>query len=144
VIAFADSSALVSHYDPTETDVLPSLPTIVVSAIARVEVVSGLWRKARASNISAVRARVPIQTFEADWAPSGSTVPKYRRVAVDAAVLERASAIVAVHGLRSLDAIQLASAIAARDAEPECRTMVVLDERLRNAAAAEGFDILPV
>jgi hypothetical protein len=139
VIAFADSSAMVTRYTPRERDILPTDGNFVVSDVARVEVVSALWRQSRHGMFDLVDAAMFVRDFEADW-----TGGRYAPVRLVPALLERAAAGVAVHGLRSLDAIQLACALAARAAEPECRAMVVLDERLRAAAASEGFDILPV
>lgn len=59
------------------------------------------------------------------------------------AVLEAAARLCAVHGLRAYDAVQLASALAVRDAVPECRTFAAFDRQLRAAAAAEGFTPAP-
>jgi predicted nucleic acid-binding protein len=49
----------------------------------------------------------------------------------------------AVHALRAYDAVQLACALAARDAVPECQTFAAFDRQLRAAAAAEGFALVP-
>ena len=143
MIAIADSSALVSHYDPSEPDSLPQGAAVVVSALARVEVASAFWRKARDGFIGAEVAGIVLRKFEDDWYGWRDLPPRFQRIGVAAAILARAAALTATHSLRTLDAIQLASALAAREAEPACRTMVVLDERLRDAAARERFDILP-
>jgi hypothetical protein len=45
--------------------------------------------------------------------------------------------------LRGADAVQLASALLARQADPAVSMMAVFDERLRAAASAEGFTLLP-
>lgn len=139
---FADSSAIVTRYASDESDVLPRINGIVVSALARVEVASALWRKARQHGLTAAEAGAVLREFDADWSESSGDEALYRAVGVDA-VMERAARVTASHELRAMDAIQLASALAVRDAEPECRTMIVLDERLRRAAAAERFDLLP-
>lgn len=60
-----------------------------------------------------------------------------------ATVRERAIRLVAVHPLRSADALQLAAALVACDERPRGETFVCLDERLRNAALREGFTVLP-
>jgi hypothetical protein len=39
--------------------------------------------------------------------------------------------------------VQLASAIAARDADSDCATVACFDQPLRRAATAEAFDLLP-
>lgn len=143
MIVFADSSAIVTAYAPAENEVMPTNASVVVSALARVEVVSALWRKAAIDEVSFDDAARAVRRFEADW--RGVTQrPRFEPIALVEAVLGAAAALTATHGLRSLDAIQLACASAARAVEPECRTMVVLDERLRRAAALEGFVLLPV
>jgi predicted nucleic acid-binding protein len=144
VIAFADSSVVVARYAPHEVDVLPDGATVVVSHIARVEVASALWRQSRDGLFSPADAATFLREFEADWVGTPFESAKYHAITVDRTVLTRAAGLTGIHSLRTLDAIQLASALAARDAEPECQTMVVLDERLRWAAATEGFALLPV
>ena len=144
MIVFADSSALVTRYAPHEDDVLPLDIGIAVSALARVEVVSALWRQSSGGEIGVVEAGALVREFGSDWDGTRTESRRFQPVAATRSLLERAAALTGTHGLRSLDAIQLASALAARDAEPECRTMVVLDELLRRAAAAERFDLLPL
>jgi len=51
--------------------------------------------------------------------------------------------LTATHALRALDALQLASALAARRADPSCATFACLDLRLRAAAAGAGFVVSP-
>jgi uncharacterized protein len=143
VIAFADSSALVTRYAPAEHDVLPPEAAVTVSAIARVEVVSALWRRAHAGELSLEDTTALVREFVADYQGTPYEARRYQPVASSRSLLERAAGLVAGRGLRTLDAIQLASALAARRSEPDCRTMIVLDEKLRWAAAAEGFELLP-
>jgi predicted nucleic acid-binding protein len=138
LIVFADSSAVVTRYAPAETNVLPIGANVVVSDLARVEVVSALWRKLELAELTSVEAAHLVRDFEADW-----TGLRFRSVQLRAAVLARAAGLSGTHRLRSLDAIQLASALTTRDVEPDCSTMVVLDERLRKAAATERFALLP-
>ncbi|MDP3910165.1 MAG: type II toxin-antitoxin system VapC family toxin [Gemmatimonadales bacterium] len=56
------------------------------------------------------------------------------------AVAER---LVRVHPLRSADSLQLAAAIVAAGHEPATLEFVSLDQRLNEAAAREGFVVLP-
>ena len=143
MIVYADSSAMVTRYAPGEHDVLPSDAIVAASAIARVEVVSALWRQARDNVAPIEEIAALVREFEADWLGLVNEPRRYQSIAASHKVLARAASIAGTHGLRSLDAIQLASALTARDAEPELRTIVVLDERLRRAAATEHFDLLP-
>ncbi|GAA1758973.1 hypothetical protein [Agromyces humatus] len=58
-------------------------------------------------------------------------------------ILERAAELTAIHGLRAYDAVQLASARAARLIEPTCSTFAAFDGELSVAAVREGFSLLP-
>lgn len=63
-------------------------------------------------------------------------------VGVDAAVVARAGELAVQHALAALDAIHLASASAVADATHPVR-FISFDRRLREAAVAEGFTVLP-
>ena len=58
-------------------------------------------------------------------------------------VRQRAIELLERHPLRAADAMQLASAVA-MEGQSDLPAFVSLDERLRAAAAAEGFTVLPV
>ncbi|MEI7742241.1 MAG: type II toxin-antitoxin system VapC family toxin [Chloroflexota bacterium] len=62
-------------------------------------------------------------------------------VTLDAAVMAEAVRVAVDRGLRTLDAIHLASALIVKGDEP--LAFVSFDLRLRAAAAAEGFVVLP-
>ncbi len=125
------------------TEVVRTQELLVVSALVRVEVSSALWRKQRDGLLTSVLVRTLVDGFEADLdaVPGG----RWRFVAVPVTnvVLTAAAGLVAVHRLRSLDAIQLASAVRARGADPRMETFACFDDRLREAAAAEGFRCVP-
>lgn len=59
------------------------------------------------------------------------------------ALRARSLRLLAVHPLRAADALQLAAALAWCRERPDGRAFVCLDGRLREAAAAEGFEVLP-
>ena len=142
--AFADSSALVKLYaDEPGHERVRALPTLVVSQLARVEVPSAIGGKQRPGELPLDAARLLTSAFEADWSGTEAEPPRFSAVTATVAVLEGAARLCAVHGLRAYDAVQLACALAARDAVPECRTFAAFDRQLRAAAAAEGFDLLP-
>jgi predicted nucleic acid-binding protein len=144
VTAFADSGALVKLYaDEPGHERVRELPTLVVSQLARVEVPSAIWRKQRLGELDAGAAGVLTSAFEADWSGTEEEPPRFSAVTATVAVLEGAARLCAVHGLRAYDAVQLASALAARDAVPECRTFTAFDRHLRGAAAVEGFSLVP-
>lgn len=108
---FADSSALVTRYaDQPGGVVLGAADEIVVSALARVEVPSAIWRKHRMGELSTEDAALLVAAFEADYFGTEGGVAGFAVVHPGPAVLDRAARLVAVHPLRAYDAIQLASA----------------------------------
>ncbi|OQW96231.1 MAG: hypothetical protein BWK77_05765 [Verrucomicrobia bacterium A1] len=58
-------------------------------------------------------------------------------------VRDRAARLLTRHPLRAADALQLAAALMAADGDPSSLPFVCTDHRLRAAAAAEGFEVLP-
>lgn len=142
--AYADSSALVKLYaDEAHCEAVRALRQLVVSQLARVAVPAALWRKHRDGHLDAADAGVLTERFAADYSGWRDTPPRFAVVAVGAALLESAANAAAVHGLRAFDAVQLASALAARAAEPELASFAAFDRALRRAAATEGFAVLP-
>jgi predicted nucleic acid-binding protein len=65
-------------------------------------------------------------------------------VAPTARLRERAGRALAAHPLRAADALQLAAALVWADDSPAGEPFVCLDDRLREAAGREGFQVLPV
>lgn len=61
-------------------------------------------------------------------------------VAIDAELIRSAASIGSRHGLRTLDAVHVASALVLRDAAP---TLVSWDDHQRRAAAREGLPVYP-
>ncbi len=59
-------------------------------------------------------------------------------------VCAKALRLLGVHPLRAAGALQLAAALLWARERPGGRDFVCLDERLRTAAAIEGFQVLPV
>jgi predicted nucleic acid-binding protein len=58
-------------------------------------------------------------------------------------VRRRAGRLVAAHPLRAADALQLAAALIWCEEQPSGEAFVSLDDRLRDAAQREGFQVLP-
>jgi hypothetical protein len=119
-----------------------ALKGLAVSALARVEVPAAFWRKHRSGDLDAADAALITQSFEADfW--GGDDRPRFAVSLVTAEILDAAAAVVATHGLRAYDAVQLASATFVRNLDPDCDTFVTFDKELRRAASATGFSVLP-
>jgi predicted nucleic acid-binding protein len=143
VSAFADASALVKLYaDEDSADDVRGLSAVAVSQLSRVEVPAALWRKHRMGELDATEAQALTADFEADLFGDGVSPPRFAIVAAGPDLLDDAARLCAVHGLRAYDAVQLASAIAARSADRALRTFAVFDGTLRRAASAEGFTLV--
>ena len=144
---FADASAVVKLFadEASSERVRGASGPYVVSALSQVEVASALWRKHRDGELSAHDAHVIVDGLRWDLADgrfsSGAAVAE---VSIGADVLDAAARLVAVELMRTGDAIQLASALAVRSADPECTNFLVFDRRLAEAATTEGFDVQPV
>lgn len=141
---FADASALVKLYvDEVGHELVRGMSPLAVGEIARVEVPAAFWRKTRLGELDAVDARVLVSDFEADYYGTAEEASRFVVVRVTAEILDRAAALCARHPLRGFDAVQLASALAVRDIDPDVATMAVFDHTLRAAAAAEGLAVSP-
>lgn len=138
---FADTSAIVKLYveEAGSSDVRSWRQPFVVSELARVEVESALWGKRRLGYLSAEEARGLADEYAADWWEAEWSTRQFTVVALSASLLEAACALLARHDLRAADAVQLASALAARNADPGIDTFASFDARLSTAAAVEGF-----
>jgi predicted nucleic acid-binding protein len=141
---FADSSALVKLYaDEAGHEEVRALNAVAVAQLARVEVPSAFWRKQRTGELNASDAQLLTAEFEADYFGTEDERARFAVAAVTSEILDEAARLCARHGLRSYDAVQLATAMAVRTADPSCTDIAVFDTTLRNAAAAEGFRTIP-
>lgn len=141
---FADSSALVKLYaNETGHEAIRGLAVLIVSQLARVEVPAAVWAKHRLGELDPSDAVVLLAAFEADYFGSDAEPPKFAVVATSAPLLDEAARLAGVHGLRAYDAVQLAAARAAAAVDSGCRSFAAFDKRLRVAAAAEGFGLVP-
>ena len=100
-----------------------------------VECVSALSRRERdeslkASDVSIALAR--LHALSSHW----------HEVLPTTALRTLAERLLRVHPLRAADSFQLAAAITAAEREPVSLDFVSLDDRLKDAAAREGFRVL--
>lgn len=136
-----DSSALVKRYvDETGSAWVEGLfagNRVAVAAIAAVELVSALTRRANRGDIDRADLDAVLRAWRAD-------ADEYFVVAVDP-VLPLAESLAARHGLRANDAIQLAGAMEARRrlqaAGLPGPIFAASDQQLLAAARAEGFEV---
>jgi uncharacterized protein len=120
-----------------------ALELLVVSAIARVEVPSALWRKARSGELEDADANILVSAFELDFHGDPDSDPRITVVSPTEPVLIAAAREAARHALRAYDAVQLASALAVREVDPRCDHFACFDAELRAAAGRAGFALLP-
>ncbi len=141
---FADSSALVKLYanEHGSATIRALDGPIIVSSLARVEVPAAIWRKYRIGELDADDAAVLVQDFESDYFQTDLDTPRYIVMSTDQ-VLDHAARIAAVHQLRAYDAVQLGSALCARDVAQDCLSIAAYDAQLRSAARREGFQLIP-
>jgi predicted nucleic acid-binding protein len=139
-IFFFDTSALAKRYFiETGTAWVRSIVApssghvVIVSDLTAVEFTSSLARRVREGEITGVDA----VSFETDYLAHHGV--EYLPIPLDADVRARARALLKTHSLRTLDALQLASAIEAMTILGEQLTFVSADLRLLTPASAEGF-----
>jgi uncharacterized protein len=138
---FADSSAVVKLYaDEPGSSLVRAFEAMHVSQLCRVEVPAAIWRKTRMGTLASADAVVLIRAFENDLFGSDAVLAPAR---ITPALLDDASVLTAAHGLRAYDAVQLATARAVRALDPECESMAAFDRELRDAAARDGFTLVP-
>ena len=137
---FADTSAFAKRYLPeigsawVRAWIDPSAGnTILISAISTVELVSLLARRQREGNVSAA----DFTRLKNDFLVH--TNRDYRVIALSPGVLALARRLIEQYPLRTLDAIQLASARMAAQTIGPMPTFVTADQSLLAAATAEGF-----
>ena len=105
--------------------------------LARVEVPSALWRKHRKGELPVDGLATARRAFDTDMFDA------FLVVAARDAVLEHAARLVGSRRLRAYDAVQLASALAARAADPACDHFACFDRSLREAGLIEGLTLVP-
>ena len=138
-MTFLDSSLLVRRYagrrGAPAAATRDLLQDFAVSDIARVEVPSALQRRVREGQLDPRGAKAALDAFARD-------LRSLTRVGVDDRVLDGSAALLKRHPLRSLDAIQLASALRLAHGAPGPVTFGSADARLNAAARAEGLELL--
>lgn len=134
---FFDSSSLLKlYYQEADSAALRAQiqlnrDTLVVADLAWVELHSAFQTKVRQRVLTQNLATRRLRLLAADW-------PAFQRIALTPELLAQAAKLVRKHhvlALRSLDAIQLAAALAAGPLDG----FFTHDTRLRAAAAAEGL-----
>ena len=138
---FFDTSSLFKLYhkesDTREIIALLSdrkVDKIFLSAIARIGFSSIVWRKFREKEFSEFETTETINLFESDFR-------KYRFVAVESIIMAQARSLIDKYGrqgLRTLDSIQLATAVSLID---ECQLFVTSDKLLHSFFQQEHLPV---
>jgi len=136
-LRFWDSSALVPMLaEEPKTEPARALylgdQEIVVWWATPVECASAIARLERDGALSAALAVDSFRRLDA-------LSPGWIEVEPGEEVRETARRLLRVHALRAADALQLAAAFVAAERRPPTLALVTLDDRLREAAAREGF-----
>jgi predicted nucleic acid-binding protein len=138
---FWDSSAVVPLLvDEAATNavrhLLSSDPVMLVWSLTGVEVTSALWRRARSGELEESGRQLAEEGL-------GSLERTWTAISALEQTAARAKRLLAVHGLRAADSLQLSAALLACDEDPRGQGFVTLDDRLADAARREGFAVLP-
>jgi predicted nucleic acid-binding protein len=138
---FWDSSALVPLIvSEKETDyclkTLSGDQEMLIWCLSKVEVISALCRMVRYKKFSESDFNKAKKQFN-------ELIQRAYEVKAIEKVRNRALRLLEVHPLRAADACQLASALVATQEDPDRLSILSFDERLKSAAAKEGFDVNP-
>jgi predicted nucleic acid-binding protein len=131
------------YADETGHRAIRALDVIVVSALARVEVPSALWHKARTGELQDAAAGILVSAFELDFHGDLDSDSRFTIVSLTEPLLIAAAGEAARSSLRAYDAVQLASALAVRELDPRCSRFACFDGDLRRAASRAGFVLIP-
>jgi predicted nucleic acid-binding protein len=141
VIVFFDTSAMVKRYfAEADSDAVGELwsnaSLIVASQLLYAEMIATFARKLREEPRNADTIAQMQQAFRGDFL-------SLTRIAIDDDVHRRVDDLLARHPLRGADAVHLASAVLTHNVLQEGVTFACADNRLVDAARAEGLRIAP-
>ncbi|MCX5815021.1 MAG: type II toxin-antitoxin system VapC family toxin [Proteobacteria bacterium] len=138
---FWDSSAIIplclkEPASDTMKDILSGDEDIVVWWATRVECTSALARCRREGtlkNEDELKTKAVLTMLSKTWS----------EIQPGELMRQRAERLLMVHPLRAADAFQLAAALIWAQESPSGLHIICLDQNLREAAAKEGFSVLP-
>lgn len=107
--------------------------TTAITKLAFVEMRSVLTRRVREKFLTQTQANLLWRDFTAHF------ISEYVVMPIDDSVIQRAEMLIARHSLRTLDAIQLSSALQTKILLANPLTFVSADNNLLKAASAEGL-----
>ena len=138
--AYVDTSALLQRYieeaGAAHSRRLLRRYRVVSSSVAPVEATSALWRRRAANDVADADLQAILRRLVDDRS-------HWELVDLTADVLDRAEQVIQRTGVRTLDAVHLASALAVQAASGRGRAMqfITADARQREAAAGLGLQV---
>ncbi|CAN1565180.1 PIN_MT3492-like domain containing protein [Spirosomataceae bacterium] len=136
---FLDTSALIKlNHQESGTQEIESLfnnfkiTAIYLSELAKIEFTSTIWKKVRTKEISENTAKITITFLETDF-------DKFSFISIDSMILEQSRLLFSdygVYGLRTLDAIQLSTAISLKTYSD---LFIISDIHLKSFFEKEGL-----
>lgn len=139
---FLDTSSLIKlyHYEESSTELdqlFTNYPVsaLVLSEITKAEFESAIWKKVRMDDLAADQGKEIIAYFQADYS-------KFHFVLVESELIAFSRELIATYGikgLRTLDAIQLASALSVKS---QLGKVVTADGLLKSFMEKEKLPVL--
>jgi len=139
---FLDTSSLFKLYHrEADTDIIEKIfskykvTNVYLSEITKVEFTSTIWKKVRTKEITEALAKTTLELFDTD-------LIKYTFIASNSLLIEQARLLTSkygLNGLRTLDSIQLSSAISLKS---EVDLFVTSDKLLKSLLEIEGLTAL--
>ncbi len=137
--AYLDTSSLVKLYHQEDgsdeiENFIADVEEIWLSEIAKLEFKSALWKKTRTGEVNEENALIAIESFQDD-------IENFSWVGIGQDVLDSAQELLMMHGksgLRTLDSIQLASALTLK--EGKCK-FIASDRNLKDISRLENMDV---
>jgi len=139
---FLDTSSLFKLYHrEADTDIIEKIfskykvTNVYLSEITKVEFTSTIWKKVRTKEITEAVAKTTLELFDTD-------LIKYTFIASNSLLIEQARLLTSkygLNGLRTLDSIQLSSAISLKS---EVDLFVTSDKLLKSLLEIEGLTAL--
>lgn len=138
---YVDASALVKRYvaeagSKEVIALIDAAAAVATALISRAEVAAAFARAARVGVLVGEAGRRAQRRFSREW-------PDLVRVPITEALVARAETLAWDHGLRGYDAVQLASALAWRDALGQDITLATFDNQLWEATPRAGLQVWP-
>ncbi len=138
---YFDTSALIKRFavEPGSplVDRLAETALVATSKVSYAEVYSGLCRRKRERALGPAAYELSCRQFEKEW-------PAYVQAPLTDSVLQLARDVIQRHPLRGFDAIHLASALELAEISGEPSRFIAADQKLLEAAKAEGLEFVNV